>query len=415
MSENDKEAGARTAGKGWPRFSGAQHNYRQFMSLFEGCVSTWHPELMKFFWESVLAQPGISTEDRDLAQGLMESCDETHVLKTLGASTVRKGAGLHEESGEEEEEAEPPASAKKKKKKKAGASEAGAPTAFEADCAAARRKIHMLGASLQQKLFQLIVAAVDITVSEELFGDISALDLRRGSLALEALHTKYGVVEKETATAMLMNGFIKAVGTKDLDGFIELTKHLKQLACDIGNNVPTQPAELLAAIVLALLKGSDNASLVNIATKGLESGAMLGEIHTSLQQIKDFKTITGGGPATNYKGAVQAYMGAATNDDDNDPMQECRKCKAVGKVFVSKKSEWLAHAKMHHPFPFQETSGGQPSERTKIPEGSRKAFTKALFAHIETLPEEVDVFAYAGFVYQIEGDDLITVGRSAAK
>jgi hypothetical protein len=407
MSENDKAAGGRTAGKGWPQFSGAQPKYRQFMSLFEGCVSTWHPELMKFFWERVLAQPGISIEERDLAQGLMESCDETHLLKTLGASTVRKGAGLHEESDDAEEETEPPASAKKKKKKKAGASEPDAPTAFEADCAAARRKIVMLGAALQQKLYQLIVAAVDITVSEELFGDISALDMRRGSRALEALHKKYGIVEKETATAMLMNGFIQAVGTKDLDGYIELTKHLQQLACDIGDNVPTQPAELLAAIVLALLKGSDVASLVNIATKGLENGAMLGEIHTSLQQIKHFQTITGGGPAGNYKGAVQAYMGAAINDED--PSQECRKCKAKGKVFVCKKSEWLAHAKLHHPF--QETSG----ERVTMPTGQRRVDTKALFAHIDTLAEDVEVFAFSGMIYQIEGDELVTIGRAATK
>jgi len=412
MSENDKAAGGRTAGKGWPQFSGDRAKYRQFMSLFEGCVSTWHPELMKFFWERVLEQPGIPTEERDLAQGLMESCDETHLLKTLGASTVRKGAGLHEESDDEEEETEPPASAKKKKKKKkAGASEAGAPTAFEAECAAARRKIVMLGAALQQKLYQLIVAAVDITVSEELFGHISALDMRRGSLALEALHHKYGIVEKETATAMLMNGFIKAVGTKDLDGFIELTKHLQQLACDIGNNVPTQPAELLAAIVLALLKGSDVASLVNIATKGLESGAMLGEIHTSLQQIKHFQTITGGGPATNYKGAVQAYMGAAIND--NDPIQECRKCKSAGKVFNCKKSEWLAHAKIHHPL--QETPGGQSGERSRIkmPESQKRFDEKAFFAHIETLPEEVEVFAYLGMVYQIAGDEVVAIGQQA--
>ena len=106
-------------------------------------------------------------------------------------------------------------------------------------------------------------------------------------------------------------------------------------------------------------------------------------------------------------------MGATTNDNDNDPRQECRKCKSAGKSFVCKKSEWLAHAKIHHPL--QETPGGQSGERSRIkmPEGQKRFDEKAFFAHIETLPEEVEIFAYLGMVCQIEGDEVISIGQSA--
>jgi len=223
----------------------------------------------------------------------------------------------------------------------------------------------------------------------------------------------------------ILGGGGPAISVED---FIATVKQLQSLLCDIGDNVPTQPPQLLACVVLALLKGSEIQSLVNAANKGLETKASLAEILTSLQQIKDFQSISGEKSAANYKGAVQANMGAATNYNTanmgaatnynailDDPIQECRKCKDKGVVYSCKKSEWLAHAKIYHPLP---PRGANDASRThQLPEHlqARRIETKALFAYMETLPENQDTFSFAGMVYQIEGDDVIEIGLSASK
>jgi hypothetical protein len=429
MSEQVQSGSAGSGARKPSQFNGDRAGWHQFEAQHTAFVSERLQPQMQFYWQHKMENETLDADQRNLCQGLMESCKEIYQTKMLGHKVLAQAADEQEES---DEETPPTASAKKKKKTKKATVDAGEDDELVGPSASfqeerrekAIRKIFMLQAGLQEETYQTVFSALEPTVAKDVLGDVPKMHAQRGSMAIAALYKYFADVDPETGVALMVSAIINVTQAKTAEDFIKAIKTCQHADNEMGASVPTEPCQLMASVVLYVLKISPDPTLVNIANSGVATRATLAELGTSIKNANKFKTIAASSTVKSSPSAAGSYMGAVAGfsavADHEEPLEACSKCKKAGVTFFCKRSEWIAHAKVHHPLPPRGSAGGGQNQsgagvgqRQKLPSGQeRMPGLEAISAHVATLEHDVEVFAFQGWVHQlVDSDTVVTIGR----
>jgi hypothetical protein len=424
-------------------FLGAPEHFKDFWNSFKAGLSEKHGHLLMFVHRVEADQPGITPEERDFGYGLAASAESIWLSKILSTTDFRswsKGQEIeHElhqlelqagaETGDDDDE-------------EAGArSEAGSVTPVSAATSAAIARVnkavamHIAGAELA--MYDRLIKCLSKLVVNARFKLLQSMLVKdKGTRAIQALLSFYGGISKEMAANIYAKAFGKIDQARSLDQHCATSMNMQEAIVDMGSALHGLSLEQVAALYqLYIMKAFGDPATINIATKHLgaftEGTAIsLADLGSDIQLSKVFADGVRGQQVPGLMGAATSvprqvlgnFSPPVTTPRVNYPpgsLEPCRMCAAKGIDFRCKASEWREHAKIAHPRPPRTNprgSGGGAPSLTRQPFIRRTAgpTLAALQAHIDTLDPSVEIFALSGTIFQIVGDEVVTIGTSAS-
>lgn len=426
------------AQQAWGIFSGNAEAFKDWWLGWKASLSEKHAHLLMFPLRVEADMEGVDPEERDFGHGLANSAETVWLSKILSAADYKswsKGQEMeHElqqlqlqETAEEDDEA--------------GESEAGSQiTPVSAATAAAIVRVnkavvmHIAGAEMA--IYNLLTKCLSKAVINARFKLLQSMMVKhKGSLAIKALLSFYGGVSKEMSASMFANAFGEIRHAQGLEQHYGKNMGMQNALADMGTALAGMSLEQVATFYqLFTMKAFGDAREIDIATKHLDAYKADGTISlaalgTDLQQAMVFAA-----GARGQRQQVPGMMGAATNAPRQaatippaatapriyyppGSLEPCRMCAAKGIDFRCKAGdEFRAHAKLVHPrLPKTGRGGGAPPwAQTRQTIRPRPPPTEAaLQAHIDTLNPAVEVFALGGWIFEIKGGEIVTIGPSA--